>query len=377
MRKYILLIVAVWAICFTYSCNKSETDTLTTTSYLDIPDSVYTYYAGTVPGTDSLNRTATLGRVLFYDAHLSLNNSVSCGSCHKQALGFADNVRFSRGFEGKLTSRNSPGINSPQHFASFFWDGRERVLANLVARPVANHVEMGIEDLSILPAKLAALPYYPPLFASAYGDSVVTLSRISGAVACFLHSIGSQPVGSMIVIDSTVLTNGGPLTTTGTIRPLSALEAKGKALFDVTYKCANCHFGGGTYGSSNSFFDIGLDEVYNDIGQGAVSKGRTFDGLFKVPSLVNVALTAPYMHDGRFNTLEEVLEHYSHGIKKSPNLATILRASSSKDMHDSLLNPISMNISDGDKKAIIAFLGSLTDYNAVTDVKFSNPFKTK
>lgn len=361
MKKLFIVSALVISGITIYSCNKdSEKDTLTTTAYLDLPAQTAVYFdqTGVHPArNDSMNRVATLGRVLFYDSHLSLNNAVSCGSCHRQELGFADNVAFSRGFEGRLTGRNSPGFNGLNSGGVLFWDGRERILSNLIMRPVSNHVEMGIEDLNILTGKLGELSYYKKLFKDAYYDETITLERISNAVACFIEAVGHMPITKIM------------LGTNPSTSELSSLQLRGKLLFDTVYDCGSCHLSNGGYGGSGRIADIGLDATYVDKGLGAVT-GRSQDmGVFKVPSLTNVALTAPYMHDGRYGTLDEVLEHYSHGINNTPNLSFHLR--------DNAGNPMRLEITEGDKKAIIAFLGSLTDHKTNTDAKFSNPFKVK
>lgn len=361
MKKLIIIATLVVSGITIYSCNKEKKDTLTTTAYLDLPAVNYEYFepnptSPLVGNADSLNRVATLGRVLFYDTRLSVNNAVSCGSCHKQEHGFADNVALSRGFEGRLTGRNSPGLNGLGSHGTFFWDGRERVLANLIMRPVSNHVEMGIEDLNAVPAKLSELSYYKKLFNDAYHDENITLERISNAVACFVQSIGKAPMTKAIPLGND-------------LSKLSELQIRGKALFDTVYDCGSCHRGFGGYGGGGMMVDIGLDNTYTDKGLGAISGVKEQMGTFKVPGLTNVAVTAPYMHDGRYKSLDEVLEHYSHGIVNSPNLNELLKDKSGE--------PLRMNITEGDKKAIIAFLGSLTDYETNTDVKFSNPFKAK
>lgn len=367
MKKLIPITVIVAAGFVLYSCNKKEKDTLTTSSYLDLPGTNHVYFdnKGASPSfKDSVNSTATLGRVLFYDSHLSLNNAVSCASCHKQEIGFADNVAFSRGFEGRLTSRNSPGINGISANSLLFWDGRERVLENLIMRPISNHVEMGIDDLNTLPGKLEALSYYKPLFKAAFKDERITLERISKAVSCFIQSINAS-------------SSTKPMSSGSTFRPLTSLEKDGKALFDTVYNCGNCHAASNGYSGGGGFMDIGLDEVYTDKGLGAITGNKLDMGTFKIPNLTNVALTAPYMHDGRYRTLEEVLEHYSHGIGNSPNLTPLLRNRNPNVPDDAGTGVLRMNIKEADKKAIIAFLGSLTDYKTNTDEKFSNPFKVK
>ncbi len=345
-----------------FSCKKDET--ALKESYLDLPAVPANYLMGIS------DNVPELGRVLFYDRQLSLNNSVSCGSCHKQAYGFADNVALSRGFDNQLTTRNSMPIQN-LNFQSgvvidgiassskLFWDGRETNLNNMVLRPIINHVEMGIPDTEALAAKLSTIPYYKPLFKNAFGSEEVTPQKISTALTFFVGSINS----THSKFDKS---NGG----NGT--QLSALEATGKNLFVSTYNCNTCHqvqipngyeiFGGG-------FANIGLNDVYADDGLSKTTGRQTDAGKFKIPSLRNVAFTAPYMHDGRFSTLDGVMEHYSEGIADHPNLDFRLRNTDGQADQK--------NISEFDKKAIIAFLNTLNDVEVITDPKFASPFKVK
>jgi cytochrome c peroxidase len=353
MKKLITL--SILSVLVIYSCKKSK-DTQASTVVLDLPATPYSYDRAFPFAADSMNDIATLGRVLFYDGQLSVNNAISCGSCHKQAAGFADNEQFSTGFEGRKTGRNSPAISAEGiGGGSLFWDGREHSIKDLIMRPVTNHVEMGIDDPEKLPAKLSALPYYQDLFIKAYGDPAITVDRISNSVATFMQA--------MLTVNSRFdqFRKGN--------NTLTADEMEGMALFNTKYPCANCHNQNGGYFGGNSFRDIGLNATYDDLGRGAVT-GQAFDnGRFKTPSLHNVALSGPYMHDGRFKTLEEVMDHYSTGIQTTPNL--------DEDLRDTNGEAMKMNITEHDKKAIIAFLNTFTDYTMVTDPKFSNPFKVK
>ncbi len=368
MKKTILLSCIVLLVVIAYSCKKNNSTTSISTVALNLPQTPYMYYGDSNAITvmpqyyDSLNNVATLGRVLFYDGHLSVNNSISCGSCHKQAIGFSDNVALSTGFQGQLTKRNSLAINTINESPLLFWDGREDNVNNLSLRPLSNHVEMGISDPATLPAKLAPLTYYNQLFINAYGDKNITLDRITTAIGSFISSIRSTNTR----FDAYNLGNKSAMT---------AQELHGFSLFTSKYNCATCHTstgggvvpggGGGFYGSE-SFKDIGLDPNYSDLGRGAITGLASDNGTFIVPNLRNVAITAPYMHDGRYKTLSDVIDHYSHGIANSQNLDPILKDASG--------NAISMNITDEDKQALIAFLNTLTDYTMITDPKFSNPF---
>lgn len=359
MKKSIAILSFVALVVVAYSCKKNGS-TPAKTAYLDLPATPYPYFDSF---NVNMNRMATLGRVLFYDGHLSLNNTISCASCHKQALGFADNAALSAGFEGKLTKRNTPTIADVRMKQTFFWDGRENNIENLTIRPITSHVEMGISDPTTLPQKLAALPYYSSLFADAFGDGEITTERISTAVAAFMNAISS----GQSRLDMFQSGNTGALT---------AQELQGKSLFDTKYDCGSCHNGGGVIvfggyggGRGSIFLDIGLENTYNDKGHGVITGRAADNGTFTVPNLHNVALTAPYMHDGRYKTLSEVIDHYSHGIIKTPNLDPILT--------DGAGHARRMNITDEEKQAIIAFLNSLTDHHLITDPKFSNPFKSR
>jgi cytochrome c peroxidase len=352
----------LFCVFILFSCKKDET--ALKVSYLDLPATPADYIVG------GNNNIPELGRVLFYDNQMSVNNSVSCGTCHKQAYGFADNVAFSRGFDNQLTSRNSLpiqnlGVSSgifqgdPIFFAPrLFWDGREQNLNNMVLRPIINHVEMGITDTEALANKLSTLAYYKPLFVNAFGSAEITPRKISDALTSFVSSINTNHTRLDMANQSGL--------------QLSALELTGKNLFVQIYNCNTCHqvqmpngyevFGG-------VFSNIGLNEVYADEGLSKVTGKSTDAGKFKIPSLRNVAFTAPYMHDGRFSTLDEVMEHYSSEIADHPNLDFRLRdANGQADQK---------NISEFDKKAIIAFLNTLTDTQVLTDPKFASPFKIK
>ena len=368
MKKLILLVpILLLSGIYITSCKKDKSSTEPQKEvYLDLSDSNAVYFPQHVYNGSTVNKTAVLGRVLFYDRHLSINNSVSCASCHKQAYAFADNVALSNGFENVKTGHNNSHITNIVGVGSFsnvtgvsallFWDGRQTSLTDMVTKPIGNHVEMGISDIGTLPQKLSTLPYYKELFKKAYGTSDITVERIASALGTFLSAINS---------DSTRFDKAKIYKTA----QYSALEEDGWQLFNIKYNCASCHhLGTGTY-FQNGFEDIGLDDSCTDMGRGAISLMSSDNGKFKTPNLKNVAVTGPYMHDGRFKTLKEVLNHYSDGIKNSANLSEKL-----KDVND---KPMRMKISEDEKDALIAFLNTLTDYKLLTDSKFSDPFKLK
>jgi cytochrome c peroxidase len=347
-------LIPIVCVCLLgYACQDDHEVSTTTLSLPDVPYSYNTTVGDNIP---------TLGRVLFYDKQLSINNAVSCSSCHKQALAFADNVAFSQGFDNLPTKRNSMPIQNLGAIGSFgapsvlFWDGRESNLESMVLRPIVNHVEMGINDMDKLAYKLSTLPYYKKLFMDAYGSESIDRSKIANALSVFLSTINS-------VNTKFDKSKSGSET-------LSALEDRGHVLFSRTYNCNGCHFVDDPHGYifAGTFANIGLDVTYADDGLKNVTGNDTDAGKFRIPSLRNVAFTAPYMHDGRFKTLEEVIDHYSSNINDNPNLDPRLRRNGV---------PMEMQIPAEDKAAIIAFLQTLSDPSMLTDPKFSNPFSAR
>lgn len=359
------------ALCLAFSlsfvsCSDSDYSYNTNSRTLNLDDS---YEYGATPAA-----IGKLGRVLFYDNALSINNSVSCGSCHKQSKAFADDKALSKGFENLLTDRNTPpiqnlnapvittGIIPPNRIVqgqALFWDGRERLLQNMVVQPVFNHVEMGMSDTKKVVEKVMSKPYYEDLFIQAFGDEEVTFERISIALTGFVGSISTM--NSLFDMNAPFgVFNVDP----------SLPEQRGADLFMEKYDCSSCHNLGSPTGYSEpangEFINIGLDANYEDKGRGAFTGEQADDGKFRIPSLRNIALTGPYMHDGRFETLEEVLDHYSVNIVNQPNLDDRLRDESGK--------AVVLNISEDEKQDLIAFLHTLTDVSITKDPRYSDPF---
>jgi cytochrome c peroxidase len=323
------------------------------------------------------NEKATLGRVLFYDTQLSINNRISCATCHKQAFGFADNVAQSVGFENKLTPRNSPAILNAGLQEAFFHDLREEVLENMVLKPIGNHIEMGLEDQQYLLNKVGSLNYYKPLFENAFGSDSVTLEKISAGMVHFIRSMVSinskYDIGTMTGFSN-----------------FTEEELLGKDLYFAKFPCSGCHGGDNLNGGSSAAENIGLDSWYSDQGMTGIEpvSGNERNGWFKVPSLRNIAQTAPYMHDGRFQTLEEVVEFYNSGMSNHPQLSFMLRKNTNggffffgEDPMDEELNaatgiiPLRMHMTNEEKKALVAFMKTFTDETFLTNERFSDPFR--
>ncbi|MCA9657500.1 MAG: c-type cytochrome, partial [Myxococcales bacterium] len=318
---------------------------------------------------------ATLGRVLFYDTALSKNETVACGSCHQQGAGFSDPETFSEGFDGGHTGRNSMGLANARWAPSgrFFWDERAATLEEQVLQPIQNEVEMGL-TLDELVARVAERPYYDELFIDAFGDDEVTSDRVSRALAQFVRAMASY---------RTRFDEGVQLADTlGAPFPnFTPQENQGKAIFlGAQGGCAACHLAGpppmpgGIFANEailqpvepiNNGVDGGLDNADNGVGD--VSGDPMDNGLFKSPSLRNIAVTAPYMHDGRFATLAEVVDFYSDDVQPHVNLDPRLRDPQTNQ-------PRRLNLSPAERQALVAFLGTLTDEALLDDVRFSDPF---
>jgi cytochrome c peroxidase len=342
------------------------------TNALLLPATPFNYAAPVLPprflvqpilGQDNMPATnvttdagATLGRVLFYDRRLSANQTISCASCHQQPHGFSDTNQFSTGFDGGLTGRNSMGLSNARWYLRrrFFWDERAATLEDQVLQPIQNSIEMGM-TLAALTNRLAAEPFYTNLFTASFGSPGITPDRISRALAQFVRSI----VSTRSKFDQGVASGFSNFT---------PQENLGRQIFNGQVgnaTCVACH-GTDNFVPGPNINNNGLENPYVDKGLGGVTGRPQDEGLFKVPSLRNIALTAPYMHDGRFATLEEVVEFYNSGVVNHPNLSPPLRLPGGQ--------PLRLNLTVAQKAALVAFLRTLTDPTLATDEKYSDPF---
>ena len=296
------------------------------------------------------NAGATLGRVLFYDRRLSRNDRVSCASCHQQQFAFSDTARLSRGFAGGLTGRHSMGLANARFYqrGRFFWDERAATLEAQVLQPIQDTVEMGM-TLPAMVTKLSVSPYYPALFTAAFGTAEITSDRVGRALAQFVRSM----VSGTSKFDQAF--GGG--TTPNFAATFTADELAGQILFTGPAGCARCHTTNAAV--SDDIHNTGLDATQTDAGAGG--------GRFKAPSLKSVAVRPPYMHDGRFQTLEHVVDFYNTGVQNNANLDNRLRGPGGG-------GPIRLNLSVTQRNQLVAFMRTLTDNAFLTDPKFANPF---
>jgi len=317
-----------------------------------------------------VNNKATLGRVLFYDSNLSKDRNVNCGSCHAADKAFSDSKQFSEGVEGTITKRNSLALgttlsfrisynplNSSVRSTLFSWDDSAASLEEQISLAFSNENEMNIEDQDII-ERLEEKPYYDILFDRAFGDNVKSADRINEAIKEFVNSISSK---------STKFDKGLERTPTFSVETdfgnFSDQENLGKLLYNNN--CASCHTTKHNF-TVKTRANNGLDEVYSDKGVGERLNNPGLYGVFKVPFLRNIAVTAPYMHDGRFETLEEVINHYSEGIQSHPNLSDELLKENGEANN--------MNFSKEEKEALVAYLQTLTDHELMSDERFQDPF---
>ncbi len=321
-------------------------------SHLDVSEVLM--WETTPVGNPITDAGATLGRVLFYDTRLSRNGAVSCASCHRQERGFSDSERLSAGFEGERTARNSMALAFLRYDRGrqLFWDERAQTLEEQTLEPIQDLVEMGL-TLDELTGRLEATDFYPGLLADAFGTPEVTSDRVARALSQFVRSITAFNSRYDAARQAEGARFGKPLA------ELTDEENLGLDLFFGPGRCEQCHTGDLFMGKQPT--GNGLDATVVDRGAG---RGR-----FKVVSLRNVALTGPYMHDGRFATLEEVVDHYDSGIQGGPGLDLRLRGRDGR--------PLRMGFSAPERAALVAFLNTLTDTTLATDPRWSDPFPSR
>ncbi len=324
-----------------------------------------------IPADNPLTQEAfELGRRLFYDPILSGDNSMSCASCHEQERAFTDGRALAIGRDGEELEFNSMSLANllwgPQ---LFFWDGRSPSLEHQVLEPLLNPFEMN-QPLDALVAELSADPVYPAMFEAAYGR--LDEHSISRALATFLRLlISSDSKYDRYLLGDAVLTDQ---------------EELGRKLFmahpDVKTSlrggnCIDCHSQFVTAGFSDGFDGFSNNGLDPDAdlkpGLAATTNYGPDFGKFKVPSLRNIAVTGPYMHDGRFDTLEDVMAHYNHGIVRSKTLSPLIL-----EADNLVADPtaaLGLRLEQHEIDAIIAFLHTLTDQTFLDDPAFSNPFE--
>lgn len=292
----------------------------------------------------------TLGKKLFFDPILSKDNTQSCASCHDPKNAFTDDTRFSEGIDGKFGTRNSmPLFNLAWNFDErFMWDGKDLSIERQAFSPVRNPIEMH-SDWKNVAKKLQEHTEYPTLFQQAFGTSKIDSTLVTKAIAQFERTL----ISGNSKFDQYLL---------GKVE-LTPEEQNGFNVFmdETRGDCFHCHGSDNNpLWTDNKFHNNGLDETFADLGLGAVTGDPNDNGKFRSPSLRNLKFTAPYMHDGRFATLEEVINHYSEGLKISSTIDPLMKKA----------NQGGVQLSDKDKADLKAFLLSLSDANFVNNPDF-------
>lgn len=317
---------------------------------VELPDFVSIYLGNmpTVSDNPLTEEGIALGKKLFYERKLSDNNTLSCAGCHKPEEAFSDKRPFSEGTNGAPGNRNAMPIINLAWANHFFWDGRRNSLESQAHDPVINPVEMRNTWPTVI-NRLQADSTYPDLFFAAFGTSQIDSNLVVKAIAQFERT--------MVSFNSRF----DKYYFQGQTNALSSNEISGMDIFFGKGHCNDCH--SDVLLTDNLFRNNGLDEVFTDRGLGQVTQNPTDDGKFKVPTLRNIALTPPYMHDSRFATLEQVITHYSNGIKpNSPNLDEHLLGFGN-----------GFNFTEAEKNSLLAFLKTFTDSSFISNPKFIQP----
>lgn len=290
-----------------------------------------------------------LGRRLFYDPILSADNTQACAGCHNQEFSFTDHGRqFSTGIDGQQGTRNAMSVINAGWMTHLFWDGRDPSLEDQALEPVPNPVEMH----QVWPDavdKLKNDPQYPDLFFDAFGTRDIDSSYVVKAIAQF---------------ERTMISNNSKWDRylRGEYE-LNQAETKGFEIF-FTEKgdCFHCH--ATILFTDNLFHNNGMDSEFSDKGLFDVTGDENDMGKFKTPTLRNIVYTAPYMHDGRFETLEDVINFYSEGLQYSPTIDPLMKK----------INQGGLHLTGEEKQNLIAFIKTLTDTTFINNPAFSNPF---
>jgi cytochrome c peroxidase len=299
-----------------------------------------------------------LGRYLFYDPILSADSSISCASCHKQKFAFSDSPnQFSKGKNGTLMKRNTQALFNLAWYPSFFWDGKATSIEDQIFHPIKATDEMNMQVTTVV-ERLNRSKFYKKMFTHVFESNTIDSVQVANAIAQFLRTL----ISHQSKYDRVIGGNGS----------FTKEEYAGFVLMNDQTKgdCLHCHTtDANALGTTLKFSNNGLDSVispidYKDKGRGAITGNAQDNGKFIIPSLRNISLTAPYMYDGRFKTLDEVLEFYSSGVNQSVNIDSKMEFAHDGGAH----------LTAEEKKNITLFLQTMTDSIFVSNPEYSNPF---
>ena len=375
-RLHSLLLAAAAAVLLITACKPdsdlTEEEPAVTTPYKQVLPAGFPATVR-IPADNQLTEEGVaLGRMLFYETRLSRNNALSCGSCHQQSKAFTDGRALALGVDGAQHTRSAMSLANILWEPSLNWDGAADGLETQARKPIENPVEMH-QTLAEGVSKLQQTELYPPLFRKAFGSRTITEQNVLKALAQFERTL----ISSNSKYDKFRRRE---------ISKLTLDEEAGRQLF-LTHpnpvepipgaNCFHCHTEGNllfsstdyTNGAAATFFNNGLDVSPADAGRGGVTGLAADRGKFRAPTLRNIALTAPYMHDGRFQTLQQVLDHYSDHVQQSSPNIDINLLDATNTFHGTQLD-----LTATQKRQIIAFLQTLTDSTFIQDKRFSSPF---
>ncbi|MCA0131159.1 cytochrome-c peroxidase [Winogradskyella alexanderae] len=334
------------------SCSNDESNFSPTEQPLEIPEIFADNILSPIIPTDNPQTIegVALGKKLFFDKILSANGTKSCASCHSQQNAFTDNTPTSTGIDGIAGNRNSmPLFNLAWNYSDRFnWDGKALSLERQAEEPVENPIELH-SDWDNVVSRLQAHPEYPSLFEKAFNTSIISKELTTKAIAQFERTL----ISANSKFDNYFLG-----TATLTDQELNGLDI---FLREDKGDCFHCHGSpNNPLWTDNEFHNNGLDSIFTDLGLGAVTGDPNDNAKFRTPSLRNLAFTAPYMHDGRFATLEEVIDFYSEGLQDSPTIDPLMKK----------VDEGGVQLTEEEKTDLKAFLLTLSDSSFLTNPVF-------
>jgi len=359
----LFLIVGVWA------CQHEVMTSGPTPFVLDIPNN---FPPMAIPEDNPLTvEGVELGRHLFYEELLSGDNSISCASCHSPAVAFSDDGnQFSVGIDGIAGKRNSMALMNLGWDNFYFWDGRAATLEDQILQPVTDPIEMH-DTWQNVSTELEQVPMYQRMFLEAFETTDIDSLLVAKAIAQFLRTMISgnsrfdqaQRFETSLTLDEQLAlgqlwdVEAGSILDTTIVNGQVFVGAGGA-------DCFHCHPTTNGLLTDGQLHNNGLDSVFTDLGAGGFNGLASDMGRFKTPTLKNIALTAPYMHDGRFNTLEEVIDHYNNGGHFSSTVDPFMKFTDPNS---------TMDLSQAKKDQLLALLNSFTDWDFVNNPDFQDP----
>jgi cytochrome c peroxidase len=359
MKRQIAYFLCVITVSFCLSCSDESSPqyipVLATPSPLQIPQLFADNIIAPVIPLDNPQTVEgiALGKRLFFDPILSGDQTQACAACHSPVNAFSDSARFSEGIDGSLGTRNSmPLFNLAWNYnEKFFWDGRVFSLEHQALEPVTNPIEMQ-NTWEIATSRLQSHPEYPVLFQRAFGTTDISAELVTKAIAQFERTL----ISANSKFDRHLLG----------LATLTPQELNGFNVFmdEARGDCFHCHGNpNNPLWTDNIFHNNGLDATFTDLGLGEVTGDPADNGKFKSPSLRNLAFTSPYMHDGRFSTIDDVINHYSEGLQNSATIDPLMKK----------VDEGGVQLSAQDKADLKAFLLSLSDPSFINNPDFRNP----